>query len=295
MLKTLFNPLDRILRTAQKTKQKRFLICWNRGLGDIPLGLYALVHRIQHYVPNAHIDFLTRSDLAPLFSMLKGANAITVPSWKRGSAPPLEESLAEIGKSPADYDVLMEKPDPTRWLKWQLGTMIPRLEWNPEWDILADQFDLDGDYLGMHIDTETGQYYGYEKNWPQERWEQLIEKVTPEKKIILFGMTKDDRKWPEGVVDLRGETSLFEMLSIIKNKCSHLLAPDSGILSVVYYVAADYPLRLVSLWADPGQGVLRQNVPSPNPSLLHIPLIGERETTANISLSQVEEALFPSS
>jgi ADP-heptose:LPS heptosyltransferase len=289
MLKSLFNPLDRILRTAQKASQKSFLICWNRGLGDIPLGLYALVHRIREYVPKAQIDILTRSDLAPLFSMLEGVNALPVPSWTRGTSFSLENSLDEVGKESSDYDVIMQKPDPTRWLKWQLGTMIPRLEWNPEWDALAETFE--DNCLGMHIDTETGQHYGYEKNWPQERWEALIHELAPRKKILLFGMKADEREWPENVTDLRGKTSLFTMLSLIKNKCSHLLAPDSGVLSVVYYVAEDYPLRLVSLWADPHQGVLRQDVSSPNPSLVHVSLIGEKENISNISLEQVKKAL----
>jgi len=33
------NPLDKIIKDAKKNNKKRFLLAWNRALGDIPLGL----------------------------------------------------------------------------------------------------------------------------------------------------------------------------------------------------------------------------------------------------------------
>ena len=54
------NPLDRILEKAKQKNHKTFLIYWNRGLGDIALGLYAIVHRIRETIPDAEITFLTR-------------------------------------------------------------------------------------------------------------------------------------------------------------------------------------------------------------------------------------------
>lgn len=290
MLKSLFNPLDKLLRVARKKNETRFIICWNRGLGDIPLGLYALVYRIRQKIPDARVVFLTRTDLAPLFSMVEGAHAIAVPSWKRGEAFSLEDSLREVGISRDEFDQIIESPDPSRWLKWQIGSLIPRLMWDPSWDSLVKDYDAHS-CVGMHIDTETGQYYGYEKNWPAESWNELIADVAKRKTVLLFGMHADDREWPENVIDLRGKTSLFAMLSLIKNRCSHLVAPDSGILSVVYYVAVNDPLRLVSLWADPHQGVLRQDVPSPNPNLIHLPLIGKNEMVSNVDVKEVLSAL----
>ena len=60
------------------------MLAWNRGLGDIALGLYAIVHRIKKMIPDARITFATRGDLLQGFSLLKGVNVIEIPDWKRG-------------------------------------------------------------------------------------------------------------------------------------------------------------------------------------------------------------------
>jgi len=91
---------------------------------------------------------------------------------------------------------------------------------------------------------------------------------------------------------LRGKTHLLSLLSIVKNKLDYLVVPDSGLLSLTYYLDAVFPLKMVSLWSDPRQGVLKQNVASPNPDLLHIPLIGQDESVANISVEHVMQSLF---
>ncbi|MDN3507392.1 MAG: hypothetical protein P0S94_00560, partial [Simkaniaceae bacterium] len=196
MLKELLNPLDRLLKKARKNDQCRFLVCWNRGLGDIPLGLYALVHRIRSRVPFATVTFLTRSDLAPVFEMVQHSHVIAVPSWKRGEAFNLDEALKEVGRSRDCYDVILEKPDPTKWLSWQLGTLIPRLEWDDKWDALSEKFGLEkgGGYLGAHVDTETGQFYGYEKNWPEKNWKELFAKI--DRRIVIFGTGEPDSDLP---------------------------------------------------------------------------------------------------
>ena len=93
----------------------------------------------------------------------------------------------------------------------------------------------------------------------------------------------------EGLIDLRGETTLHEMLSIIKNRCSYLIAPDSGVLSLTYYIDVTFPLKVISLWADPKQGILKQNVASPNPELVHAPLIGKKGDISSITVDEVCE------
>ncbi|MBI5273582.1 MAG: hypothetical protein HY860_00830, partial [Chlamydiales bacterium] len=75
---------------------------------------------------------------------------------------------------------------------------------------------------------------------------------------------------------LRGETSLEEMLCIIKNHCRDLIVPDSGILSMTYYVDEQFPLNIYSMWSDPRQGILKQKVSSPNALLTHHPFIAEK-------------------
>ncbi|MFA6501197.1 MAG: hypothetical protein WCT85_00250 [Parachlamydiales bacterium] len=61
------NPLDKILSKAKKNNNKSFLLAWNRALGDVSLGLYAIVHRIKEYIPDAQITFIIREDLKDAF------------------------------------------------------------------------------------------------------------------------------------------------------------------------------------------------------------------------------------
>lgn len=288
------NPFDKLLKKVAAEDKRRFLVLWNRGLGDIPLGLYALVNRIRTYVPNASITFMTRKDLAEAFTMLEDVQVIVGESIERGKEVQIDDVLKEHGLSSNMFDVVLEKPDPTRWLKWQLGTLIPKLKWNKEWDAYADLLDPNETYIGCHVQTETGVYYGYEKNWDLPSWQNFFNKVQEEKKgkILLFGMKSEPAFLMDHVIDLRGKTNLFQMLSIIKNRCRYLVAPDSGVLSIAYYVNADYPIRVVSLWADPRQGVLRQGVSSPNPQFEHIPLHGKNDNVANISVDTVYDSLF---
>ncbi|MBF5058750.1 glycosyltransferase family 9 protein [Candidatus Neptunochlamydia vexilliferae] len=289
------NPFDKLLKKMAHENKSRFLVIWNRGLGDIPLGLYALVYRIRSYIPHASVTFMTRKDLADTFTMLDNVQVIVGESWERGKPFDIEATLKEHQLSSNLFDVVLEKPEPTRWLKWQLGNLIPKLSWNDKWDSLADQYDLDPNetYIGCHVQTETGGYYGYEKNWPVASWRDLFKKIGEEKKgkVLLFGMEQDPAFLMDHVIDLRGKTNLFEMLSVIKNRCRYLVVPDSGVLSIAYYVNVNYPIRVVSLWADPRQGVLRQKVDSPNEEFEHIPLHGKNNNVANISVDTVFNAL----
>jgi len=228
-------------------------------MGDVPLGLYGVNLRIRQFFPDVEIIYLTRDDLLDVFSMLPHCTARAIPGMARGASPDLK-----------GYTPLLTNLDPTSDLPWLPGMVVPRLLL-PK---ISLPFSLEGKrYIGMHVDTETGTYYGYEKNWSKANWEQLIQKVVENGGVpILFGKKKTSHF--AGVVDLRGETTLIELCSVLLNHCTTLVAPDSGILSTIYYVDSEKPLRVVSLWNDPNQGVLRQAVPSPNPLLEHIPLIG---------------------
>lgn len=299
MLKKLWrrygpNPFDQLLARARVQDHKRFLICWNRGLGDIPLGLYALNERIRVFIPDACITYATRVDLADGFKMLSNTATIVDPEWKRGSSFNLDATLQKIGKARCDFDIILEQPNPSRWLLWQLGKLTPRLRWDPEWDLLSEKFSLPKDmtYIGVHVQTET--QYAYEKNWPIEAWRTFFQRVVAEHdaNILLFGFGQTPLFTDSGIVDLRGKTSLFEMLSIIKNHCRFLVVPDSGVLSMTYYIDAAFPIDIVSLWADPKQGVLKQNVASPNSQLRHRPLIAKKENLSTLSVDVVIEALF---
>ena len=290
------NPFDHLLKKMAGENKSRFLIVWNRGLGDIPLGLYALVYRIREFIPHSSITFLTRKDLAEAFLMLDDVNVLIASTWKRGKEACLSDALIEHNLSTNMFDVLLEKPDPTKWFKWQLGTLTPKLTWNNQWDTLCSSFKIDASqtYIGAHIQTETGMHYGYEKNWGLSSWRNLFNRIYEEKKgtILLFGMKKEPAFLMDHVIDLRGLTSLFDMLSLIKNCCRYLIVPDSGVLSMTYYLNIDFPIRVVSLWSDPCQGVLRQAVDSPNRQMKHIPILGKNELIGNIDEKTAFDALF---
>ncbi len=288
------NPFDTLLKNAQRVQHRRFLICWNRGLGDIPLGLYALVHRIRQFIPDAEVTFATRSDLADGFKMLEGVSILVDPDWKRAFPFDVKNTLSKSGRALSDFDLVLESPDPTRWLMWQLGKLTPKLSWKSEWDVLHQRFDLHPTRpkIGVHVQTETN--YTYEKNWPINSWKEFFQRAMDEKgaEVLLFGFAQKPTFEGEGIIDLRGKTSLFEMLSIIKNRCRYLLVPDSGVLSMTYYMGASFPIDIVSLWSDPKQGVLKQKVASPNPLLRHTPLIAKDQDLRNVSVELVMDSLF---
>jgi hypothetical protein len=281
------NALDLILARAKRRGQSRFLLCWNRGLGDIPLGIYAVMHRILDWIPEAQVVVLTRPDLKEGFQLLGGVRILVDPTWKRGV--PLKVNAALLNE--AGCEVILEHPDPTQWCRWQIGKLTPQLSWQSHWDTLSASFDLDPryTYVGAHVETQT--HYGYEKNWPRDSWKQLFESLPRSHRVLLFGFGSKTPFEGENVIDLRGQTTLMELLALIKNHVHTLVLPDSGILSIVYYLNISQPLKVISLWADPKQGVLKQAVPSPNPLLEHRALIAKEKDLSTVSVNQVVEAM----
>ncbi|NGX37106.1 MAG: hypothetical protein K1000chlam2_00256 [Chlamydiae bacterium] len=277
------NPLESLLKKAQKNNHKKFLLFWNRGLGDIVLGLYAIVHRIREVIPDAEITFLTRPNLHDGFILLGDVNIIVAENLKRGDKVDIQTLI-----DPTQFDVILDNPNPTQWVQWQLGKLTPILHWQDKWDALSEKFDLDkqATYVGAHVQTETS--YAHCRNWPLASWLTLFEKITASgKKVLLFGFEQDPIFDIPGVIDLRGKTPLFELLSIIKNHCEALVVPDSGVSSMIYFLKEDFPIKHISLWADPYMGILKQNVASPNPQLKHIPILGKDKDITNITASEV--------
>lgn len=278
------NPLDAMLKRAARKGSKRILLGWNRGLGDIALGLFAVVHRIREFIPDAEIAFVTRENLRDGFSMLEGVKAIIDPEWKRGEETKIPKSVKK------EFDLVIEKPSPTDWVYWQRGKIVPKLKWDPKHERLFEKFDLPSDCIGVQVSAETN--YGLWRNWPVAMWQELFDRLK-NFKVLLFGFGDTPKFANENVIDLRGKTTLFELLSIVKNRCSGLVLPDSGISSMTYYLDASFPLRFVSLWADPNHGILKQNVASPNPQLVHCPLVGKNRDLSTVSVDAVIEQLFP--
>ncbi len=286
------NPFDWMLKRA---RGRRILLGWNRGLGDIALGLYAMVQRIREIVPDAEITFLTRENLRDGFTLLEGVQTIVAPFWKRGEVYSVNETLDRLGIERKQFDLIIERPSPTDWVRWQLGRVVPKLKWDRDHDLLWKKFPLAGDcvYIGAQVVAET--QYGLWRNWPTSRWNELLDLLEKEGnvRVILFGFGSEPQFSHPMIVDLRGKTTLFEMLSVIKNRCSHLIVPDSGVLSMSYYLDAIFPLQILSLWGDPKHGILKQNVSSPNPLLVHRPFVGIDRDLSTVTAQDLYGAIFP--
>jgi len=288
------NPFGCVLRRAKRKKQKKFLFAWNRGLGDIALGLFGLIHKTKKMIPDAVISFLIRENLEEGFELLSDVEILIAPNWKRGEPYNVEETLLSLQIDPSDYDVIIPWPDPTYWGAQLRGKLVPRLQWKEQWDKLYEKFSLPKRmiYIGVQPVAETN--YGLWRNWPRKRWNDFFSLLEKREniKILLFGFEKKPFFSHKNIIDLRGKTSLFEMLSVIKNCCHFLLLPDSGILSMTYYLDVKFPIEVMSLWADPDHGIMKQNVLSPNQDLVHTPFIAENKDLKNISSKEVINFIF---
>jgi ADP-heptose:LPS heptosyltransferase len=283
------NPLDRMLIKAQKKGATKVLLGWNRGLGDIALGLYAICHRIRSYLDPVSITFLIRDNLKDGFTLLPDVTTITAPNWVRGRPYDVKETLQELDIDPNQFDLIIDYPNPTYWVSWQRGHLVPKLHWDPNHDNLVENlsFPETKKIIGVQVDAET--HYGRWRNWPEKRWHELFSHfaMSKEHSFLLFGYEKSKKYDYPNVYDLRGKTSLFSLLATIKKRCTHLILPDSGILSMVYYLDLPFPIRVISLWADPRHGILKQNVTSPNPLLEHRPMIGDKRDLSTVTIDQI--------
>lgn len=275
------NPFVRQLKRHKEARS--VLILWNRGLGDIPLGLYALVEMIRSSLNNPRITFATRSDLAQGFSLLQGVDLIEMPHWKRGEKVCIDLDMA------SKFDWVIEGADPTHWCRWQLGKLTPHLTWDATFRPEPWAEALPEGAIAFHVHSETS--YGYEKNWPTCHVEEALSllKQRSSRPIFLLGAKAKPLFAVPEEHDLRGRTSLCTLLWILTHRCSHLLAPDSGVLSLLYYLDLQFPIRVVSLWSDPKQGILKQAVPSPNLLFDHTPLRAPKGKMAALTPHQVVE------
>jgi hypothetical protein len=292
----LGTPFARALARARRDGRREFVFGWNRGLGDIALGLVPLFVQIRAAVPGSRIAVFTRAELAVPFE-LAGADAIhVIPGLERDTDFDLGAAAARVGIAlPPDATVFAD-PDPTRWLGDDRRAFPPALRWDPAWNALADRLAPPAGaevVIGAHVHSETARYYGYVKDWPVAAWQALFARfpVTRGVRWVLFGNAADAAYAGTDALDLRGRTDFLELLAVIRTRCRILVAPDSGVLTATYYLADDFPLEIVSLWSDPRQGVLKQGCPSPNPSLRHVPLQGPGEDLRNLSPDDVAAAV----
>ncbi len=287
---------QRALGRARRMRHNSFLFYWNRGLGDVALGLVPLFARIRQQTPNPRIAVITREDLRPAFELTDVDEIHVLPGLRREARADMERACATLGLDLSEFGTVFEYPDPNRWLADSRQEFPPALHWNPRWDALAERLlpaRRDRIIVGAHVHSETTRYYGYVKDWPAAAWRQLFARFGERDGVhwVLLGQAQEPRFDAAEVTDLRGKTSFPELLSVIKNRCRLLVAPDSGILAMAYYLETPFRLDIVSLWSDPRQGVLRQGCASPNPLLRHIPLFGAREDVRNLPVDEVEGAV----
>jgi ADP-heptose:LPS heptosyltransferase len=293
------NPLDALLeKQANDSKTSHhILLFWNRGLGDIALGLYAITLRIKKYLPDAKITFLIRKDLEEGFKLFKEANYIVAPAWERSKHHDTKETLLDLNIDPNSYSLIIEKPDPTYWVSWQYGKIVPKLYFDEKkYDNLYEKYNLPDEYTYIGVQPSAETSYGLWRNLSNDKWKEIFKHFINAKqatleyskvKFILLGNFSNNNFTDENIIDLRGKTNLFELLSIIKNKCKMLILPDSGILSMVYYLNTNFKIDVISLWAFKEHGILKQNVKSPNTLLNHFPIISKENDLSKLDTSQL--------
>jgi ADP-heptose:LPS heptosyltransferase len=286
---------DRALVRARRSVPNRFLFFWNRGLGDIALGLVPLFLRVRREFPGSRIEVITRADLRAPFELAAVDAVHVIPDLQREARIDMAQASMALGLVLDDYAAVFDYPDPNRWLAGRRRDFPPRLSWAPAWDSAAERFrEVKSDRLviGAHVRAETGAYYGYVKDWPEDGWRALLARFPdPSVQWVLFGLEAQPPFEGENVVDLRGRTRFAEAMSLVRNRCRVLIAPDSGILTMTYYLEADFPIEVISLWSDPRQGVLLQGCPSPNPRLVHTPLLSPGEDLSRLEVNTVADAL----
>ncbi len=287
---------ERALRAARRRDAHDYVFCWNRGLGDIALGLVPLLALVRAHDSQSRITVFTRAELTEMF-MLTDVDAIhAVAGLQRGAPVDPAAAAAQAGVALSPTATLFADPDPTLWLAGRGDGRCPSLRWNAAWNARADRLfpaSANEIVIGAHVNSETAQYYGYTKDWPAAAWAQLCARFPAASNVrwMLFGNAPATHFAQANLVDLRGRTTLLDLLALIRTRCSILVAPDSGVLTAAFYLADDFPLELVSLWSDPRQGVLKQGCPSPNRRLRHTPLHGAGEDVRNLAVDAVASAV----
>ena len=289
-------PFDRALTTAVSLGRHDFVFGWNRGLGDIALGLVPLFARIRARCPESRIVVVTRPDLAEMTALAGVDEIVVIDGLKRGDPLDPLRAAEAWGITFRDMPTVFAEPDPTRWLDGQREAFPPRLVWDCELDAKAARFgapDPGRIVIGAHVNSETAQYYGYAKDWPAQSWRALFANFPADRGVnwMLFGNVPAPPFEYANVTDLRGQTTLHELLALVRTQCRVLIAPDSGILTAAYYLDQNRPLDVISLWSDPRQGILKQGCASPNPALRHHALLGRNDDVRAVAVADVEKVL----
>jgi len=291
-------PYERALDRAAAGRRDRVVFFWNRGLGDIALGLVPMFARAAERLPGASIEVITRAELEEPFRLTVARRIHVVPGLARGDAGGADAACARLAADPRAGALAIDDPDPTRWIAGARRVPAPRLAWDARYDALAAPLVDPEDarpWIAVHPSTETARHYRFVKDWPAAHWRACFDAAVArtDARFVLLGHAPAPALEAPNVLDLRGRTGFLAMLALIHTRCAALIAPDGGVLNAVYYLDATFPLRVVSLWADPTLGLMKQGTRSPNPALDHRPLVGTGGDVATVRPSQVLDALLP--
>jgi len=289
-------PYERALARAAREKRDRVVFYWNRGLGDIALGLVPMFARAKARLAGAAIEVVTRAELAEPFRLTDASAIHVVPGLERGEPIGAGTACARLAADPRVGALAIDEPDPTRWLAVARDPAPPRFRWSAEFDALAAPFarrDDDRPWIAVHASTETARHYRYVKDWPDDAWRALFDAMAARRDVrfVLLGHSRAPALDAPNVVDLRGRTGFLEMLALVRTRCAALVAPDGGVLNAVYFLDSSFPITVVSLWSDPRQGLLKSRAASPNPHLMHVPLVGAGDDVRTIAPDDVLSAL----
>lgn len=290
------NEFERALQSARRRGSHDYVFCWNRGLGDVALGLVPLFARIRAQDPDSRIVVFTRAELGDMFTLAGVDDLHVLSNLQRGMPIDPNAAAAQAGIVLSPSAAVFADPDPTQWLDGRRQESCPSLRWDSAWNARANRLlpATSGEVvIGAHVSSETAQYYGYAKDWPASAWQELFARFPPDRNVrwLLFGNAPTTVFTQPNLDDLRGRTTLLDLLAVIRTRCRVLVAPDSGILTAAFYLAEDFPLDIVSLWSDPRQGILKQGCPSPNRRLHHEALQGRGEDVRNLPVDDVERAV----
>jgi hypothetical protein len=252
--------------------------------------------RAAERIPGASIEVVTRADLEEPFRLTAARAVHVVPGLARGDRLGADDACARLPADPRAGALAIDAPDATRWLAVTRRPASPRFGWDPANDTLAGPLVDRGDrrpWIAVHANTETAQHYGYVKDWPADAWRRLFREMARrhDVRFVLLGHGREPAFDEPNVVDLRGRTGFLAMLALVRTRCTALVAPDGGILNAVYFLDAEFPITVVSLWSDPRQGLLKARSRSPNPGLVHVPLVGAGHDVRGIAPTDVLAAL----
>ncbi|MFA6501196.1 MAG: UTP--glucose-1-phosphate uridylyltransferase [Parachlamydiales bacterium] len=217
---------------------------------------------------------------------------ITVPFWRRYLPYDIYHTLSLLNLNHQDFDVIIEHPDPNYWVKWQISNLVPKLKWKNELDDLWKKFNLPDNKVLIGVQAGIETKHSSWRNWPSDSFKDLFERSHPDVRFVLLGVDNNIKYENENIIDLREKTSILEALSILKNKCLYFVALDSGLLSLFYYIDADFPIKLLALWGSRNVGVIKQNVSSPNKKMRYIPFV-YKKGLQNLHPDTIKKHIYP--